>query len=735
MAQPLGKRIQEWFRNLPVVGEFLGYQLDYQQRKRQPDAAIMRQVVASFKAGRVGQGLAIFLVGAWKQLVGGADFPVEELEGVELELAEEVAAFKKDPSVYLADKLHALGSAEATREISQVLGGLVMDPVIGLFESYAKDPEPDVHEFSRSFHGYMLALSWGGGILDSVLKVGLGDRAPSVKDALSQMYWSMGLGFLGWQTLAPLLSAGLQPNLTRYYNRLYTPTRFTPSQAADVWALGERDDGWMREYLTDQGWRPEDIDIWLKLSYRTLSEGVLWDLYHEGHIGKPEMDMRLRSLGYDPADIPSLYLAHEKEDVKEADRFLLSTVKRAFRDGRMDETEFRAILGEQGYLPKIVDLLVEQLVLDRQEEVKELNISQVRTLYNGRQIGRDEAVHYLTAHLPSAELAEKMVSAWDQAALPKPARINTSTILEGFVDGVLTRAEAKALLIEEAGYPPDKAELIIKIEEAGVPEVVTAPEVAAASLSMLAGFVAAGLITRAELEIRAELERFSPEDRERIIELMYLQEPEVTDVAELPMARLESAYVFGIISRADLVDRLMARGLTPDDAEIQVAVLEAQHPEVFGPEVPVYLRQPSVGAIQLALQRGLIDEAGFRARLEAQGYSQDAIDMFLFNAQFQAPAEPRQPSKADVTRWLSKQVIGRAEFQRRMIQIGYTATDIQLYLQDVGLAVEDTQAAEWLIAGLLDLAGFAVIVEELGFTPEEIDEFLTRFAAGEFTGI
>jgi hypothetical protein len=606
-----------------------------------------------------------------------------------------------------------------------------MDPVIGLFESYAAKEVQDPHEFARAFHGYMMTLSWAGGMLEAVTRPVLGERTPDFKGMLTSMYWTMGLGFLGWQTLAPLLSSGLQPPLERYYSRLYRPARFTPAQTMDIFALGQKDSNWLRDELRDQGWRDQDLDLWLKLAYRTLSEGHLWTLYENGALGKSDMDKRLRALGYSPEDIPLLYKANEKEETKDSTRYLLSTLKESYLEGRLGEDELRGILASMNFAPREIDLQVANLQTQRAEGARALTTGQVKNLYDNRVLGRDETIHQLRMLDYGEQVAAQLVQAWDNAALPKAARINKSTILEGYTNGSLTRNEALELLRVEAGYPPDKAELLVKIEEASVALKVMPPTVKAVGLALLADFVSAGMITRADLEARSELARYSAADRTRIIDLMFLGAQVTVGVVEVSESLLLDAYVYGVITREALLARLTARGYSADDAELIAATVEAANPDIFGGGPPQLLKQPSVGALQLALQRGLFDEAAFRDKMAAQGFSADAVEIFLFNAQYQAPPEPKLLTKADIMKLLKLSVINRAEAVRRLLQAGYTTVDVELLIRAEGLTIDDTEAAEWFVAGLIDELTFSTIVTEEGFTAEEIEDFLTRYAAGE----
>jgi hypothetical protein len=132
-----------------------------------------------------------------------------------------------------------------------------------------------------------------------------------------------------------------------------------------------------------------------------------------------------------------------------------------------------------------------------------------------------------------------------------------------------------------------------------------------------------------------------------------------------------------------------------------VATLEAKNADVFGGAPAELLRQPTPGALQLAFQRGLITLDQFTAKLQAQGYTQDAIEIFRINAQYQAPTDPKQPTRADLSKWLREGIITRSEFARRLTELGYLATDIELYLRAESPSLGDTDLAAFFEAGIL----------------------------------
>jgi hypothetical protein len=433
------------------------------------------------------------------------------------------------------------------------------------------------------------------------------------------------------------------------------------------------------------------------------------------------------------------------------------------------------MLREMKYADREIELQIQLLSTEKEEEDRDLTTGQIKELYNQRVIGRDEAKNGLVEIRYRADVAEQLIKAWDNEALPKMARINRGTITEGYVNGALSRAEALNLLQKEAGYTSQNAELILKIEDASVAGrgQPTEPTGTAVSISQLTAFAQNNLITRAEMETRQELARFETTDRAKIIELMFqapieepvLLGPEVlldafrrgiideatlrtrllalgltTVDIDLLIARLATqlapsllaqAYVYGLMSRVDLASRLAGAGLSAADVELFIRTVELDNPAVFGEFTANFVKRPSVGSLQLALQRGLIDEPQFRERLSQQGYSEDAVNIYLFNAQYQAPASPRQLTKGEILSLYVDEKLTRQQALQRLQQLGYTIEDATLLVEQKAQNPQDTEVGQAYIAGLIDQFGAASFLTDYGFTVDQIDGFFTAVELGE----
>ena len=635
-----------------------------------------------------------------------------------------------NPSQTIGNAMRSAFDNPVVGELSQMFGAVFVDPVLATLEAGITESPDEPLAGARAFYSVMTGVGAASGLASAAIEAATAGQVENGGKILENMYWNFGLGFLGWQTLAPLLENGLQPPLRRHYNEKFRPERFSSSQMSDLFALGEVSADEVRSELRAVGWRDQDIEQWIKLSYRALSEGDVWKLYHDGAIDKAQVDQRLRALGFNPDDLDLLHKANETGDTEEFKDVLLSTAKNAYTNDLLSRDDFERILRDQKRTDEEITLQVALLDMQKAESAASFSRSEIRQLYASRTIAKPEAVAYLIKTDLEPEQAELLLSGWEAADAPEPLRINQATIREAFTDGVLSRAAAKERLVT-VGYLTDEAELLIRTWETEVApaEPVPGPRGAGAlSLSVLSQFGAAGLIGESAMAARPEFEIYSTEDRAKLITLIF-SAPTI-GATELSESVLVEAYRFAILSRDDLRERLAERGLSESDVTLALEVIDAQIGEGREGEITGTVKRPSVGSLQLALQRGLIEEGYFKSQLLELGFNADAVQIYLFNAQYQAPARPRDLPRATVMALYRDQDIGRADTQYRLVKLGYTVNDAQLLIKNERLAPVDTEVGEAYLAGLMFAVDARVWFEEFGFTVEVIDNFFAEFPPG-----
>lgn len=719
----LRRAIEDWFENNAIAEWLRGWNERTQERNAEvqqiAETATRKWTLLSPPAA-----ISYVIMGLIYQLTG-AEFARRSLEN---SVGGEDAA---DPSTEVAELLTQVFSRPEFREFSEITGAVITEPILSIFEQYAGDDQTDPKEFARAFHGFMGGLTGAAGIADTVIETLSGGQVEGAGRMLNSMYWSLGLGFLGWQTLAPLLEHGLQPGLERYYLRLYRPQRFGAGDLRDLYALGEISLDEFAEQGRTLGWRDQDLEKWMKLAFRTLPASDIFTLYQEGHITKEEATSRLRALGYDPGDLPLLFLLNPKDDAKEARAVTVSTTKAAYKERLISEDEFRANLAELNYSPREIELQLALLQQQVEQESKALTTAQIENAWEENILTDTEALHWLQLNGFGETEAGLLLSTWKAEAAPTFRKLNKGTITSAYVQGVLDRSQAK-LKLEAVGFAPEDATLELDLAEARNPAAFSGPTGGLRrqlSPGTLARLLESRLIDAETMNAKLIEAGYSEADAELQTQLAMQNAAE--RARPLTQGVIQEAYVTGVINRQEAFSRLEALELTAEDAEIFLQTVELSHPAVFAPETVQSVRVPSVGALTEALWAGILDEQEFYARMAELGYGREGADIYKALAFTTDPVKTKTLTPAEIVDAYGEEFIGFGEAMQRLIEQGYTNQDALLKLRLRTNVIKDMEPWQNMLAGLIAPEAAFDQLFGMGFTPEEIETALSELEASD----
>ncbi|UTU47210.1 hypothetical protein [Huginn virus] len=88
-------------------------------------------------------------------------------------------------------------------------------------------------------------------------------RTPS--KIVDSLYWLFGLGFLGWQVMAPPMRYSILDPLDEYYRRLYRPNDLKESEAQEAFELGLITEEKYIDVLQKNGYNDEAIKVKVQL--------------------------------------------------------------------------------------------------------------------------------------------------------------------------------------------------------------------------------------------------------------------------------------------------------------------------------------------------------------------------------------------------------------------------------------------------------------------------------------
>jgi len=623
------------------------------------------------------QKLSLFLVFPWTS-TGYILFGFEPF--LWIYTAQKENAMQGGTSQYLADLIHKQMSKEAPREIVEMFGALITEPVLALFEQYAGKDNVDPKEFARAFHGFMISLNVASGLADTVVEGITAGQVEGAGRMISSMYWSLGLGFLGWQTLAPLLEGGLQPGLRRYYQNLYRPMRFTAGDLRDLYALGEIGDAELKKEAAYLGWRNEDIAKWIKLAYRNLGESDIFQAFHEGNITEQQATARLRALGYNPTDIPLLYKLNPPKAQSEAKEFSASTARQAYRNALIGKAELLSVLKELNYSDREANVIVQLEDLSRTQETKSLAVGQINAAWEENVITDPEAIHWLD--LAGFEDAERTIilSTWKAKAIPEYRKLNLGTITGAYVEGIINRSLANEKLLA-IGLKTDDAKLELDLVEKRNPEAfgVTLPALPRRlTPGQLADMLEVGLINASQMAERVKKLGYSDEDARLLTDAALARILPAS--RPIPQYSVERAYVAGVIDRTTALSKLAALGISTADGVVVLDTLEKENPEAFGLAPKERARQLSASAIEDLRIAGLITSIQMKDYLLGINYTEADIKLLVARAEQLATPYVQPLSEALIERAYLAAVIDRTTALEKLANLGITREEGDLVL-------------------------------------------------------
>lgn len=195
----------------------------------------------------------------------------------------------------------------------------------------------------------------------------------SLKDLPNAISWSMGLGWLSWLVMGVPFRMGTTTQMERFFNRVYTPEVITPAQLAE--AL-DREIITRSEYydkMLSLGWDPNEAFKLLIVRQKTLSKAELRDLYEQGIIGRDEIELELKAIGYSPALIQTLTSSIQNAKTINLKEDIVKAAIDLYEVGELLERELREYLESAGWKPTDIKLQIHASDLTRDKKGKLTN--------------------------------------------------------------------------------------------------------------------------------------------------------------------------------------------------------------------------------------------------------------------------------------------------------------------------------------------------------------------------
>jgi len=265
------------------------------------------------------------------------------------------------------------------------------------------------------------------------------------------------------------------------------------------------------------------------------------------------------------------------------------------------QTELEAL----GYLSWEADLLLQLEDLAQQRELTGLQETVIKELYLANSIERSEASHQLDALGVLPERRDLLLQRWDLSRDTKDRRLTLAQLQTGFRDGLMSDTELLDELVA-MGYNDKDAKFLVDITDKE-----PASQERRLSASQLQRAYKGGLISDAQLLDQLLALGYTQEDAALLVD-MATPEPAAKE-RQLSGAQLAAGFRSGLLTDAELVERLTAAGYAQADAELLR--------DIALPNVEAESRRLSVAQLKEAYKAELLDKAGLLVELLALGYT------------------------------------------------------------------------------------------------------------------
>jgi len=363
--------------------------------------------------------------------------------------------------------MRGAGSSPVYAEVLSWLGGWLAGEILTSVRNVLEYEPPATWEKAWDACQRFMSLQIGYSLIDTLLTyidkiiwsivrthvvgTGLGYEGGGGGGELSKLfsgiYWSMGLGWLSWMTMGPMLRAVIGDPLEEYYRWKYR-TRYPTESDFEKWfRAGLISEEALAEYYRRRGYPEEYIPLLMGATYREVSISTLAELWRRGLIDTGELATRIRLLGYRSSDVSLLVENIRLELTEDERKRLLGKLLYGYTKGYVEESVVRQYAGALGLNPAEVEYLLQIYRVERDLDLTDQYVDTYVRLYREEKID-EETLRTLLASLivdPARveaivdyEKARKGIAPWEAGTPPIDQRI---AILERQVRGLEKQIE------------------------------------------------------------------------------------------------------------------------------------------------------------------------------------------------------------------------------------------------------------------------------------------------------
>jgi hypothetical protein len=448
----------------------------------------------------------------------------------------------------------------------------------------------------------------------------------------------------------------------------------SPSQGYEMLHRGIINEQQLADLLKALDYAPVWRDKLQAISYNPITRVDLRRLYKMGIINEAQVKDGYRALGYNDERAGWLteftkryYSPDDKSQIDDISDLAQSTIRLGYRRHVLSRDEALDKLVEAGYAEDVADFLLTlddvqmgiRPDLDADVDVRELTTSIILEAYRDRIWERDRAHTELEAlgYLPGT--ADLLLALEDYKLQRELMDLETTVVKEEYLANGIDRQTAGTRL-DALDVLPERRDLLLQrwdLDKAQKPQRLTVAQMQAAFRN--------GLLTDVQLLAGISARGYNDTDAKLLVDMTDTK-PEST-ARRLSVGQLQRAYKAGLISDAQLLEQLLALEYNEEDAKLLV--------DMATPAAAAKERQLSAAQLTMGFRAGLVTEAELLQKLTARGYAQADAELLRDIAAQKPEPEPRRLSLAQLKASFKAGLITKSDLLVEVLALGYTDRD------------------------------------------------------------
>ena len=390
-----------------------------------------------------------------------------------------------------------------------------------------------------------------------------------------------------------------------------------------------------------------------------LQQKIILEDLKDGIISESEALDRLIRIGitHEKAEL-LVRLTIARKRVERRERIDKSDIRLLLINGLISSDEAKSLLVTLGYSEKFADLLVTIWKSEKTQRMRDLTTSQITRLYSYGLITREQAKKMLIALGYDDYESELLLSLEDQKAMQELIELQQKVILLEFRYGRIDKETAIRELVN-LGITHEKAELLVSLEEFRKrTDTARMP-----SKSDIEEFFKAGLISEETTRLWLQRLGYDPETISLYIQKWKLEvEPKSR---ELSYSQVLRAYRVGVIDREMAKSFLIDIGYTSDEAELIIRTIEAE-------EINDLIRLRERNILEM-YRYDIISEEQARSALAELGLAPTRIELLIERERIrkQRPPTKRRITASMVLRAFREGIIDYEMADELLKELGY----------------------------------------------------------------